>query len=74
MKIQQSGNILSTHLTQSFESSSNLSGVKKFNYLRCFLDGEASHAIAGLSLTNENYKEALDLLKNRYGNPQLIKS
>ena len=39
-----------------------------------FLDGETSHAISGLSLTNENYKEALDLLKNRYGNLQLIVS
>ena len=28
----------------------------------------------GLSLTYENYKEALDLSKNRYGNPQLIVS
>ena len=38
------------------------------------MDGEAAYAISGLSLTNENYKEALDLLKNRYGNPQLIVS
>ena len=70
MEIQQSGSLLSTHLTQSL----NLSGVQKFNYLRSFLDGEASHAISGLSLSNENYKEALDLLKNSYGNPQLILS
>ena len=38
------------------------------------MDGEASHAISGLSLTNENNKEVLDLLKNRYRNPQLIVS
>ena len=52
--------------------SSPLIGVDKFNYLHCFLDGEASHAMAGLSLTNENYKEALCLLKKKYGNPQLV--
>ena len=58
----------------AIEWSGTLSDVKKFNYLRCFLDGEASHAISGLSLTNENNKEVLDLLKNRYRNPQLIVS
>ena len=46
----------------------------KFIYLRCFSNSEASHAIAGLSLTNENNKEALDLLKNMYRSPQLIAS
>ena len=38
------------------------------------MDDEASHAISELSLTNGNYKEALDLLKNRYGNPHIIVS
>ena len=38
------------------------------------MDGKASHAISGLTLTNENYKEALDLLKHRYGNSNLIVS
>ena len=54
------------------DASSPLSGVKKFNSLHCFLDGEASHVMAGLSVTNENYKEALCLLKKKYGNPQLV--
>ena len=72
MKIQQSGSLLLTHLTQP----SNLLtlGVEKVNYSRCFLNLEASHAITGPSHTNGNFKEALDLLKNRYGNPQLIVS
>ena len=52
--------------------STNLTGVEKFNYLRCFLEGDALHAIAGFSLTNDNYKEALELLENRYGNTQQI--
>ena len=36
-----------------------LSNVKKFNYLRSFVEGEALHSIAGLSLTNDHYPEAL---------------
>ena len=38
------------------------------------LDEEAYHAIAGIDLTTENYREASDFLKNRYGNRQLIAS
>ena len=52
--------------------STNLTGVEKFNYLRCFLEGDALHAIAGFGFTNDNYKEALELLQNRYGNTQQI--
>ena len=36
-----------------------LSNVKKFNYLKSFVEGEALHSIAGLSLTNDHYREAL---------------
>ena len=53
-------------------NSRSLSNVEKFNYLRSFLTGDALHAIAGLSLTNNNYEEAMQLLKNRYGNNQVI--
>ena len=40
--------------------------------IRCFLEGDALHATAGFSLANDNYKEALELLQNRYGNTQQI--
>ena len=53
-------------------SSSNLNNIKQFNYLKCYLEGDTLHTIAGLTLTNENYNKALDLLKNQYGNLQLI--
>ena len=46
--------------------------MEKFNYLRYFLNGDALHAIAGFSSTNDNYKGASALLKNRYGNTQQI--
>ena len=46
----------------AFAKSTNFTSLEKFNYLRCFLQGDALYAIAGLSLTNDNYKEALELL------------
>ena len=52
--------------------STNLSGKEKFNYLRNLLEGDALHAIARFSLTNDNNKEALELLQSRYGNTQQI--
>ena len=56
----------------AINSSSSLSKVEKFNYLRSYLEGEALHTVSGLSLTNDNYEKALKLLKDRFGNPQLI--
>ena len=56
----------------AINSSSNLSNIEKFNYLRCYIEGDTLHKIAGFTLTNKNYNKALDLLKNRYGNLQLI--
>ena len=46
--------------------------VEKFNYLKEYLLDHALKAIEGLSLTNVNYPKALDLLKDRYGNVQMI--
>ena len=61
---------------ESFESAvhrnSSLSGVDKFNYLKSLLGGSAAHVIAGLTLTNANYEKAIDLLKQRFGNRQLV--
>ena len=63
-------------LNDSYEaainSSSSLSKVEKFNYLRSYLEGEALHTVSGLSLTNDNYEKALKLLKDRFGNPQSL--
>ncbi|CAB4006889.1 E3 ubiquitin- ligase DZIP3, partial [Paramuricea clavata] len=37
-----------------------------------FMDGAAAESIAGLSLTNANYEEAIVILKSRFGNKQQI--
>ena len=51
-------------------SNPNLEGVQIFNYLRAQLSGDAARAIAGFPLTNNNYKQAVDLLKTRFGEPK----
>ena len=60
----------------SFDSSVNqndaLSEVDKFAYLKGLLVGPAQTTIAGFTLTATNYKEALELLKTRYGKKTAI--
>ncbi|XP_068692506.1 uncharacterized protein [Montipora foliosa] len=61
---------------ESFESAvhknSNLSGVDKFNYLKSLLTGIAQSVVTGLALTSSNYEKAVELLKRRFGNRQVV--
>ena len=61
---------------ESFEtavdSNGALSNIQKFQYLKSYLSGQAEICIEGFLLTNDNYKEALNLLKERFRNTQLI--
>ena len=52
--------------------SDDLSNIDKFNYLRSFLTGSALKVIEGLSLTKDNYEHAIALLKERFGNTQIL--
>ena len=56
----------------SIDDDEELSLVDKFNYLSSCLSGEAARAVAGLSLTAANYTAAIGILKERFGNKQLI--
>ena len=60
----------------SFKSAvhenTTLSPVEKFNYLISLLEGTASRTIQGLTLTEANYHSAIELLKERFGQPQQI--
>ncbi|XP_055951561.1 uncharacterized protein LOC129987626 [Argiope bruennichi] len=51
----------------AIDSNDSLSNVDKFIYLKSFLSGEAYKIVSGFSLTEENYKSCLSLLKDRYG-------
>ena len=46
--------------------------VDKFNYLNSLLEGPASRAIQGLSLTDANYKSAVQILQERFSRRQQI--
>ncbi|XP_013413205.1 uncharacterized protein LOC106175645 [Lingula anatina] len=49
-----------------------LSTIEKFQFLRAQLDGEAFSTIAGLQLTANNYENAKELLRERYGQTHKI--
>ena len=53
--------------------NSRYSPVEKFVYLRGHLTGEAARAIQGLATTTENYKIAVEILKDRFGRDALRK-
>ncbi len=61
---------------ESFDSAvhknSGLSNVDKFNYLKSLLVGPAQGVIAGLALTGPNYQQAIELLRKRFGNWQVV--
>ena len=56
----------------SVNSNPNLDKISKFSYLKGLLKDKASDAILGLSLTSENYGEAVAILKSRFGDPQIV--
>ena len=49
-----------------------MTNIEKFNYHNSLLDSTAAEAVAGMSLTDANYNEAVVILKKRFGNTQLI--
>lgn len=49
-----------------------ISDVKKFSYRKGFHTGDARATVKGLALTDMNYREAIGLLKEGYGNRQAI--
>lgn len=56
----------------SIHQNDSISDIDRFNYLKKYLSGPASDAISGLSLGSENYKEAIALLTDRFGNSQVL--
>ena len=56
----------------TIHSKKNISNIDKFSYLTLYLSKSAYDTISGLAPTNQNYLEAVQLLKNHYGNPQLL--
>ena len=53
-------------------SNRDIDDVCKFNYLKSLLEGKAKACLLGLDTTSENYKNAIELLHERFGDPQNI--
>jgi DNA-binding transcriptional ArsR family regulator len=53
-------------------SNPEISDVQKFTYLKSLVEGTAREAISGLSLSADNYEEAVGILEKRFGNKQRI--
>ena len=49
-----------------------LSNVEKMNYLINLLQGEAASTLKGLQLSNANYEISLQMLKDRFGDNQVL--
>ena len=56
----------------SIHDNERISDIDRFNFLKKYLRGEALNAVSGLNLNAENYKEAVALLMDRYGNEQIL--
>ncbi|GBL75467.1 hypothetical protein AVEN_194643-1 [Araneus ventricosus] len=56
----------------AIDKNSSLSKIEKLIYLKSLVGGVAAKAISGFSLTENNYDAALELLKNRFGQKNLL--
>ncbi|KAK8775723.1 hypothetical protein V5799_030934 [Amblyomma americanum] len=57
---------------QVVDKNEELSSVDKFHYLRASVTGDAAAALAGLPPTARCYSDAVELLKKRFGNEELL--
>ena len=58
--------------SNAVDQNPNLTPIDKFSYLKSLLGGNASSVVAGFSLSEETYKEAVDLLKSRFGRNDIV--
>ena len=49
-----------------------MSKIDYLNYLNSLLEGPASQAIQGLTVIENNYHAAIEILQQRFGKPQQI--
>ena len=60
--------------TEAIDKNNSIPLIQKMNYLLGFVTGEAESLLKGLRLSGDNYKKALELLKERFGNSQILKT
>ncbi|XP_068738997.1 uncharacterized protein [Montipora capricornis] len=54
------------------DGNTGISAIENFTYLKSCVTSNAESATVGLPLTADNYKVAIDILKDRFGKPQLL--
>ena len=72
-----SGNILEwqsfwDQFSSEIHQKNYISDIDTFNYLNSFFCDSVSATIRSLSLTSENYHPAIEMLHERYTNPQIL--
>ena len=58
--------------SSAIHQNENLANVDKLNYLKGYLVDKARAVIAGIPTTDASYDTAVDLLKKRFGKPNVI--
>ena len=53
-------------------NNKEVSDIQKFTYLKSLLEKSAKEAVAGMTLSSANYKQAIEVLKRRFGNKDKI--
>ncbi|GIX88132.1 reverse transcriptase [Caerostris extrusa] len=56
----------------AIHKNENLQDIEKFNYLKSLLTDSVATAISGLPLTPENYRKAVEILKERFGKKEIL--
>ena len=51
---------------------SSITPITKFRHLKTLLEGPAAAALTGIQITSANYTEAIDILKQRFAQKQVI--
>ena len=60
------------HFETHIHHNDDVPVISKFSYLVSLLDGDAKQVIKGYSHTESNYKHALEVLKDRFGDKEKI--
>ena len=63
---------MSDMVNSTIHSDSDLDDISRYNYLKGLLEGKAKAAISGLDTIASKYKHAIELIRERFGVPQLV--
>ncbi|GIX82397.1 reverse transcriptase [Caerostris extrusa] len=56
----------------AIHENENLQDIEKFNYLKSLLTDSVATVISGIPLTPENYRKAVEILKDRFGKKEIL--